>query len=366
MYFDSRPKTRKEDLFNREAELQRFNDSLSYASLIVVTGLRRTGKTSFIDVALACSENPYIMLDMRDLPTVPARAEIIRKVDEAFRKIDKKWKTSIIEAIKHVKGVSVAGASVSFDWGKKALDLGTLLDEIDGWAKKNNQTFLLALDEIQFVRGDKYLPRLLARVADTNRNTITVITGSEIGLLYDFLGFDNPESPLYGRHFVEIKMSSFTPEQAKEFLKDGFKQINLECSDDLANYAVKQLDGIAGWLTLFGLKSRDAKMCSNQVVDETLDTGGKLSRSEALRIVKHSRRYGLILNFLAQNEEASWSKIKHELELNEIRKLPNPTVTDLLNRLIKTSLVSKEEGKYRLADPLLVHGLKKEPFGEAS
>jgi AAA+ ATPase superfamily predicted ATPase len=256
----------------------------------------------------------------------------------------------------------LAGASLSFQWGKKPVDLGMLLDEIDAWAKKHKQLFLLALDEIQLVRGDKYLPRLLARVADTNRNTVTIITGSEIGLLYDFLGFDKPESPLFGRHFVEIKMSNFSPDQAKEFLKAGFKQINMECSDELANYAVEKLDGIAGWLTLFGLKSRDSKMCSKQVVDETLDTGGKLSRSEALRIVKFSRRYGVILDFLAEKQEASWSLIKMELDVSEGRKLTNSTVSDLLNRLIKTSLVLKEDGEYRIADPLLIHGLKKEPF----
>lgn len=40
MYFDPQPKTKKEDLFDREAELKQFSDALSYASLIVITGLR--------------------------------------------------------------------------------------------------------------------------------------------------------------------------------------------------------------------------------------------------------------------------------------------------------------------------------------
>ena len=84
MYFDPRPKTRKEDFFNRENELKQFENVLPYASLIVVTGLRRTGKTSFVDVALSSTDHPYVFLDMRDLRVVPSRTEIIRKIETVF------------------------------------------------------------------------------------------------------------------------------------------------------------------------------------------------------------------------------------------------------------------------------------------
>jgi hypothetical protein len=183
-----------------------------------------------------------------------------------------------------------------------------------------------------------------------------------VGLLYDFLGFDDPESPLYGRHYVEIKMSNFTPDQSKKFLEAGFKQVNIECSDEIVNYAVQKLDGIVGWLTLFGVKSRESNICTKYMVDEVLDTGGKLSRSEALRIAKFSRRYGVILNFLANTGETTWAKIKSAVELNENRKLTNASVTNLLNMLVKTSLIVKENGFYRIADPLLTHGVIKEPL----
>ena len=362
MLFDMRPKTRREDLFDRDPELKKFNDSLPHAALIVVTGLRRTGKTSFLDVALSCINHPYVIVDVCDLPTVPSRAEIIKKVDEAFNKMDKKWKTPVSAALKHVKGVYLAGASITFGWDKKGIDLAALLDEIDAWAKKNNQLFLLAFDEIQLVRGDKYLPRLLARIADTNRNTVIVITGSEVGLLYDFLGFDNPESPLFGRHFVEISMSSFTSEQSKEFLKLGFKQVDIKCPDEVIEYAIEKLDGVAGWLTLFGLKSQESKTCTKEVVDETLDVGGRLARSEALKIAKFSHRYGLILDFLAQNGEKPWSAIKDVLDANEGRKVTNTAVTELLNRLIKTNVLMKVNGNYRISDPILTHGLQREPL----
>ena len=40
--FDPRPKTRKEDLYDREKELEQFSNALPYVSLIVIIGLLRT------------------------------------------------------------------------------------------------------------------------------------------------------------------------------------------------------------------------------------------------------------------------------------------------------------------------------------
>lgn len=364
MYFDPRPKTNKEDLFNREDELKKFRNVLTYASIIVVTGLRRTGKTSFINVALSETSHPYALLDMRDLPVVPSRAEIIRKTETAFNKISRKWLSKLSDALKHVKGVNIIGGSIALDWGKKGIDLTQLFDKIDSWAKNQNKRFLLAFDEAQLIRGDKNIPRLFARIADVNRNIVTIATGSEIGLLYDFLGFDDPESPLYGRHYVEIKMRNLTPEESKRFLKVGFKQVGISCSNEVIEYAVEQLNGVVGWLTLFGAKCRDMKKCSKETIDEAVDEAGRLARAEALKIVKFSSRYGVILNFLSKVEKANWAKIKALLEAHEKRSLPSSTFTEKLNRLVKTSLVEKENGEYHIADPLLAHGILKNPFKE--
>jgi AAA+ ATPase superfamily predicted ATPase len=364
LYFDPRPKTKKEDLFNREKELKQFKDVLTYASIIVVTGLRRTGKTSFVDVALSETNYPNVFLDMRDLPVVPSRVEVIRKIETAFNKLSRKWLSQLSDTLKHVKGVNLVGGSITFDWGEKGVDLATLFDKIDSWAKNNKQRFLIAFDEIQLIRGDKSIPRLFARIADVNQNIVIIMTGSEIGLLYDFLQFDNPESPLYGRHYVEIKMHNFNPEETKTFLKKGFKQINIACPSEVTEYAAEKLDGVVGWLTLFGAKCRDTRKCNKQTVNDVLDEGGKLARTEALKIVKFSPRYGIILNLLSTVKKASWTKIKTGIELHEKRSLQSSTFTDLLNKLVKTSLIEKENGEYRIADPLLSHGIAKEPFKE--
>ncbi|MEM2130380.1 MAG: hypothetical protein QXZ70_07265, partial [Candidatus Bathyarchaeia archaeon] len=100
MYFDPRPKTKKEDLYDREKELEQFFKAISYSPLIVVTGLRRTGKTSFVNVALVECDCPFAILDLRGLPFNPSYADVVRRLEAAFRQVDRKWFSDLSEALK--------------------------------------------------------------------------------------------------------------------------------------------------------------------------------------------------------------------------------------------------------------------------
>jgi len=363
LYFDPLPKRRKSDLFNREGELAQFSDALAYSSLIVILGLRRTGKTSFMNVALSESEHPHIILDMRGLSYNPSHAELIRKIESAFNLINKKWFSMIRSAIKQVKGVSFLGTSISLDWSKDGVDLAGLFDELNAWAETNDKRFLVAFDEIQLIRGEKSIPRLFAHIIDYNQNICLVVTGSEMGLLFDFLGFEDPESPLYGRHYTEIMMRNFENDESEEFLTTGFKQLGIAIQREVIEYAIDNLDGVVGWLTLFGTRCRDKKGMSSEIVDSVVVEGGKLARSEALKIVKYSPRYAVVLNHLAKAKNATWSQIKSILEARENRTLPNPTVSDILNKLVKTGLVEKDGG-YCITDRLLQRGIFESPLPE--
>jgi len=358
VYFDPRPKIRKEDLYDRKKELEQFLNALPYASLIVITGLRRTGKTSFLNVALAEANHPYAILDLRGLPYNPSHADIVRRLESAFNKIDRKWFSGMSETLRYLKGVSILGNEVSFNWSKTGLDLPELFGKIDDWASKTKKRFLMAFDEIQLVRGDKWIPRLFAHIVDSYRNLTLVVTGSEIGLLFDFLGFENAGSPLYGRHFVQIQMGNFSASEAEEFLALGFQQIEIVAPSEVIHYAVQNLDGVAGWLTLFGTRCRDKRSCSKETVDEVVSEGGKLAREEALKLAMVSRRYGVILNFLTKVGSANWGQIKGVIEAKEKHSITNSAVSNLLNTLVKTGLIRKANGKYDIADALLVNGIR--------
>jgi AAA+ ATPase superfamily predicted ATPase len=364
MYFDPRPKIKKEDLYDREKELEQFFKVLAYAPLIVVIGLRRTGKTSFVNVALGECGCPFAILDLRGLPFNPSYADVVRRLEAAFRRIDRKWFSDLSEALKHLKGVSVLGSELSFEWGKAGVDLAELFGQIESWAAKKKKKFVIAFDEIQVIRGDKWMLRFLAHVVDSYHNVVVVVTGSEVGVLFDFLGFDQPDSPLYGRHFVQVQMKNFSASMAKEFLVSGFKQIKLEPSSEVLEYAIKRLDGVPGWLTLFGVKCRDRNACSRELVDEVASEAGKLAREEVLKIVAFSRRYGVILNFIAKVGEASWSEIKSVIEMREARSVTNYAVSTLIRNLVNMGVIWKTDSKYAISDALLIEGIREEPLPE--
>lgn len=72
------------------------------------------------------------------------------------------------------------------------------------------------------------------------------------------IGFVDPQSPLFGRHYTEIRMRSLSGEESVRFLRAGFHQVGVECPEDVIQYAVEGMDGVIGWLTLFGARCRDA------------------------------------------------------------------------------------------------------------
>ncbi|MBD3207439.1 AAA family ATPase [Candidatus Bathyarchaeota archaeon] len=363
MLFDPSPKISKRDFYDRESELEKFRDSIEYTSLVVIQGLRRSGKTSFMNVALRESNLPYIILDMRGLPFNPSQSDLLRRTEAAFNQLEEKWISQLQSALMRIKGVSILGSSISLDWSREGVDLSTLFDRINSWAEEKNTKFLLAFDEIQLIRGEKSIIRLLAHIIDYNQNICLIVTGSEIGLLFDFLGMEDPESPLYGRHYTEIKMSNFDELQSREFLQTGFREIGIDPPEDIINYAISKLNGTVGWLTLFGVKCSEEKKASKDLVDAVVSDGGKLARSEANKVARYSRRYSIILNHLSTTGKSSWTQIKTILEIRERKTLTNAAVSDLLNRLVKASLLEKN-ATYSISDPLLREGLLDNPLPE--
>ncbi|MCW4000838.1 MAG: ATP-binding protein [Candidatus Bathyarchaeota archaeon] len=364
MFFDPRPKIKKEDLYGRNQELAQFQNAITYAPLIVITGLRRTGKTSFLNVAMAESKQPYTIMDLRGLPYNPSNADIVRRLETAFNRVDKQWLSGLTGALKHLRGISIMGNEITFGWGKTGVDLPEFFSKINDWTANENKHFLVAFDEIQIVRGDKWIPQLFAHVADSYRNITLVLTGSECGLMFDFLGFDNPNAPLYGRDYVQIQMNNFSEPQSRTFLESGFQQINISCSPEVINYALANLDGIAGWLTLFGSRCLTKQASSKEIVDEVVSEAGRLARAEALKLTLMSRRYGVALNFLAGTKAAGWGQVKSALEAKEGHSLTGSMVSKLLNALVKSGFAVKAEDKYAVADPLLVRGIRDEPLPE--
>ena len=159
-------------------------------------------------------------------------------------------------------------------------------------------------------------------------------------------------------------MKNFSTNMAKEFLVSGFKQIKLEPTSEVFGYAIKRLDGVPGWLTLFGVRCRDRNAYPRELVDEVASEAGKLAREEILKIVALSRRYGVVLNFIAKVGEASWSQIKSVIETKVARSVTNHAVSTLIRNLVNMSIMLETDGKFAISDELLIEGITEEPLPE--
>lgn len=359
MYFDPKPKRRREDLYDRERELEEFQVSLEEAPMTVVTGIRRLGKTSLILVGL--EGRPHIFIDFRGVPQ--SRRAIYRRIESAlnefFRQNRDVWRR-VRDALRAVSGVELFGVGVSLSWKRGETDLPSLLRSLEDYG------VVLVFDEVQHVRGPygRELAETLAYLYD-HSNIKMVLSGSEVGVLYDFIGVMDASAPLYGRYFREVKLSPFTRSQSIDFLYEGFRQVGVRPERSLVEEAVDAFDGVVGWLVYFGLRYLERRG-DRKVVSEILEEAGRLSLSEFTGFLRRHRpaekRMLEMAKAIARGAK-TWSQIKEYLERREGRSIPEPTMARLLKALVRSSYVRKTvDGRnvfYEIADPTLKHALSK-------
>jgi len=75
---------------------------------------------------------------------------------------------------------------------------------------RQNTRVVIVLDEAQELRAYPQWRNLLAWSSDTLENVTFVVTGSEVGVLEDFLQLSDADSPLHGRARLKIKLSRFS------------------------------------------------------------------------------------------------------------------------------------------------------------
>lgn len=364
MYFDLKPKSKKSDLYNFKKELLELKEGVEKSRIILLLGPRRIGKSSVLRTFLNECESPSILIDTREMITlegyinVRSFAILVGNKISAFISKNKKRTAKFVEALKKIDGISVSGYSVRISWDKRGKTaLPSLLNELNNWAEHNNSKVILAFDEAQELRDLPFkLVSLFAHIYDYLDNLIIILTGSQVGLLYDFLKIEDAQSPLYGRALDEIKLRKLEREEAIDFLEKGFKQMKTKIDKNLIEESVNKLDGIIGWLTYFGWMVTRKKTKS---IDKILNEASKLALNELemfLRKSQAERRYTSILNSLALRP-MKWSELKRSLEAKEGLEINSSNFTKLLNRLIKLSLIEKKGQLYKIIDPVLAYGL---------
>ncbi len=369
LLFDERPKTTRQDLYDMEQQLASLTSALRRGDpMVLILGLRRTGKTSLLLTGLGEAKLPRIILDLRAVGEKPyaTKKDLLQLLEGSVNRFLEEQRSRagrILDRMKGIGGVQVMGTGVTFRWaGKEPVQIVDIFKMLDEAASRDKYRLIIAFDEAQElgkVAGFN-MQRILAHVYDYCKNTTLVLTGSAIGLLRDFVGVNNPKAPLYGRGITEIIISRFSEEQSRDFLEKGFKQSGVRPDGKVLGEAVARLDGVAGWLTLFG--STCAKEgVSFSAVEKARKGGSAMARREFQNFLGPRqiarKRYARIMKELASGP-ATWSDIKRSLEALEGRTVNDRTVTELAAELVKAGFVEREDEHYKIGDPLLVEAFR--------
>lgn len=362
MLFDPKPKSRREELYDRERELEALlNHARGASPLILVLGIRRIGKTSLLKVFLSECRQPSIFIDARRFSELGyTKASLYAILSEEFTRLRGKF-SSLAEYLKRVRGVSVSGLSIEFDWRGRGASLSSILERMDEYAEHSGAAFLIVIDEAQLLRffsGGRRVDfaQLIAYSYDNLKNLKFILSGSEVGLLSDFLGFEDPESPLYGRVYEAVTLDRFSEEQSREFLELGFRELGVEAPGEVIGKAVEKLDGIPGWLAYFGY--RYAELRRPEVLAQIVDEATGIALAELKRLENLSKLYTHTLRAVAMGYQ-TWTGIKRAVEAWLGRPLSNAALSRALRNLEKMSILAKVNNEYRFLDPIVREASKK-------
>ena len=284
---------------------------------------------------------PSILVDARNLPRNYGLADLYRVISESMStpRFLGKMK-SILESVRSIK---IAGFEVELSWsGRESISLGTLFDYL------NRKQLIITVDEAQYLRGPRGRVFLdaLVHAYDYDRNLTFILTGPEVGFLYEYLGIDNPDSPLYGRYAKTIMLDRFNPSQSLEFLREGFSEAGLTLPRAYLEELVSTFDGIPGWLTLAGnyVLSKKSPVPISELEDYAVKTAVKeLSKLKEI----HGPRIIRILKLIAEGYN-SWGTLKAGLERMEKRLVSKSSLSRMINTLTKLSIIQD----YRFLDPI--------------
>jgi len=324
MYFAIEPKQHRKDLFGFEYESlqleKALRDEITHA--IVVYGLRRTGKTSLIRTVLNENKINYIWIDGR---TIESREDFFVQLKS---QLESKHLLKIKEI--NIRGISISLSSTVDEYLRRMKNLVIVIDEVQ---------------ELYSYRLDKYL----AYVYDTFKVKL-IFSGSEIGMLDKFLGRKNAKAPFFGRGFFDIRTKKLSENESMKFLIEGGRQAGLNLSEE-AEKVVGELDGIIGWLTLYGYNRRQKE--KGEAMNRTYEEASILIKQEIdnFLAIRTKKRYEYILKELSIRSR-TWNELKYAL-IKKYKRISDSQVSGYLRQLEDYGFIEKEEEHYKIVDPIL-------------
>lgn len=339
--FDIPPKHDPKLLFGRERELADLVKYIQEKRWTVLLGPRRVGKTSLAKCAIEKSGLHPIIIDARENADFAANL-----FSSLTRQSELKVGANVAVPV-HAPLFSL-GANFSKQVLKQSLD--SLLNE------RKKRTVIL-LDEAQWFSDRRTLIMLLAHLYDYHYETITpIITGSAVGVMKSILE-PNRKSALFGRPIMQMEVKKWNPSISLGFLTEGLKQHKLSLDTDLMLKTLDVLDGLPGWLTMFGYYFTAKPLDYEDALNKTMSEALKIVDDETANIGKIAKGWQSHLKILTNLSSGS----KSFTDLLEATNQTNAWLSKHLGMLQRLNYIEKkEDGRYIITDPILTELIKRQ------
>ncbi len=334
--FDTKPKSDPRFLYGREKELDELVESLKKKNWVILLGPRRIGKTSLAECAIKRIGKRIFLLDARENSNFIESLNKLLAIPESSLKIKAEIRVPY----------TPINIGAEYDKTLSKRDLESLL-------KKVGHMYII-IDEAQWLKNPRKVVMLLAHLYDYYYDSITfIITGSMIGVLKSIIE-PGPSSPLYGRAITEMEIKRWQSSTSLNFLKAGTAELGLELSEKMAIEVENSLDGLPGWLTLFGYNYAQEKN-PNIALTKTIKEAKRIVSQEIKSIAElgiGTPRLVEVLKILAK-EPARFIDIVRATGFN------NTSLSKYLSTLGRLEYVEKDsKGKYLISDPMLLEFIK--------
>ncbi|BDC17267.1 ATPase [Acidianus sp. HS-5] len=341
---------------------------------VSLIGPRRIGKTSILLASLKRSDLPYTLISVEDflkgekgfnfpeflsayiskilLALYPFSGHVF-KVEEKVKSYLKVLR-DLLGAVKISFNIpEVTGLiEVILDKGEKGKDLSEefsrALELPEILAEKFDVRLIIAIDEFQYLNLAKQSVPEIFHVMRSKwqfqKRVSYVISGSAVGILKEIMSSRN--QPFY-QYFYAIRVSPFSREVSRKFLKKGFEEDGVNVSESDIEKIVEFVDGFPAWLNLVGIKVELIKDVE-KVLSSLPSDDNVISTIEG-DLNKLSPTAKSVLRKLAKLGCKGSPK---DLGDNEW------SVQRGLKQLMRYGYVEREDkGIYKIVDPMVIHYL---------
>ena len=359
------------EFFDRAKTMRDIRNTLDGGSNVLVYGPRRYGKSSMVGEvvsSLRASGAACVELSLMDIASLEDFISSYAKA--VYREL-----APAVGTLKHVAGLfarvkptlalndegrpeltfSVASSKLGLDALRDVLELPEKLCPAD-------RHVYVALDEFQEVSGlglGSQFERTMRSIVEKQRHVSYIFLGSQTHLLERM--FASKSRPFYNAA-QKFPLQRPPQDESAAFLVSRFGSVGIALARPLAEGMVRRIDNVPYYLQALGswtfnaVTGRNARTIAQSDIDEGMDS---LYSAERILLedtfIRYPQSQRLLLRALAREPVAVFPEAyrqRHGLASTS-------TVNTALRRLIAESAVARQDGVYRLADPLLAFHLSR-------